>query len=163
VTDDATPPPPIASRRRGPGCLFWLIALPVVVVLGLVLGRLASGDDDEDDEDAVTLAEGTAGGGWRVDAVRDVEGEVCVFIYVRGEQSTGGCGDIAQDETLDDGAVTIVFGKAPRDADRVVVPVEPGEPVEVETVAADGIEGRFFVAELEGDLDAAGTPEVRAE
>lgn len=153
------PPPPIAPRRRRGGCLFWAIALPVVVFVGFLAGSLASNSGDEDDDHA-RLAEGTEGGGWRVDAVRDVQDEVCTFIYVRGEQSTGGCDTTAQDETLDDGAVTIVFGKAPRDARRVAVPIEPGSPVEVDTITAPGLEGRFYVTEVEGDVDAAGVPEV---
>ncbi|MGE3620457.1 MAG: hypothetical protein AB7L84_08340 [Acidimicrobiia bacterium] len=160
MADDDQPPPPAIAPRRPFGCLFWAVALPLVLVVGFVGGSLASRTDDGDEERHVTLARGTEAGGWRVDAVRDVEGDVCTFIYVRGDQSTGSCDVTAQDDTLDDGKVTVLFGRAPQGATRVAVPVEPGEPVVLDTVEADGIEGRFYVTTLDADVDAAGVPEV---
>ena len=77
--------PPIvtpAPRRSGPGCLMTLVLLPVVVITGLIAGSILSGEDDPNDEKAVTLDEGTIDGTvWRVDAVRDVQGDTCAFLY----------------------------------------------------------------------------------
>ncbi len=151
-------PAPVAPRRRG-GCLFWAIGLPLVALVGIVGGAALSGDD-EPDEDRVTLAEGDEGGGWQVDAVHDVDGQTCTFIYLGQRQSTGSCDQSAQDDTLEAGRVTIVFGRAPASAERVRVRLERAEPVEVDTVTAQGLAGRFYVTRVPGDVDAAGVPEV---
>jgi hypothetical protein len=163
----AATPRPRPSGSRGPGCGCALLALPVVVVAGLVVGRLLADDDGGPEEVSVTLADGHAGAeAWRVEAERDVEGDLCAFLYVDDDKLTGACTTAPQDATLDGGAVTVVFGRAPRDAARVRVGLSTAggraEAVEVDTVSAGGIEGRYYVVEVPGDVDASGTLEVVA-
>jgi len=146
----ATPHPP---ERRGPGCLGALIALPVVVVIGIVVGTVLNRPDDPPQERSVTLDEGTIGEvAWRVDAVRDVEGEVCAFLLVDGAQLTGACTPAPQDATFGD--ETVLFGRAGAETASVEVVLSDGEVVEIPTVIADGIDGRFYVAVVPGDVDA---------
>jgi hypothetical protein len=47
-----------------------------------------------------------------------------------------------------------VFGRADPDLTSVAVELDTGEVVEIDTVTADGIEGRFFVEVVDGDVDA---------
>jgi hypothetical protein len=154
----ATPPPsvtPAPPTRSGPGCLIALLLLPVVIIAGLVIGTALSGDDDAADETSVTLDEGTIEGvEWRVDAQRDVEGDVCAFLYQDGEQLTGACTPTPQDATI--GGQTVVFGRADPSLTSVAVELDTGEVVEIDTIPADGIEGRFFVEVVDGDVDAEG-------
>jgi len=146
----ATPTP---SDRSGPGCLVALVALPVVVVIGIVVGTVLNRPDDAPDDRSVTLDEGTIGEvGWRVDAVEDVEGEVCAFLYEDGVQLTGACALTPQDATFGD--ETVVFGRAAAETEAVEVVLSDGEVVEIPTVVADGIDGRFYVAVVPGDVDA---------
>lgn len=169
--DDDHSAGPAATPRarqgsRGPGCGCALLALPVVIVAGLVVGRLLAGDDGGPAELSVTLAEGRAGADvWRVEAERDVEGDLCAFLYLDDEKLTGACTTAPQDATLDDGSVTVVFGRAPRDAARVRVGLSSAdgarsEAVEADTLAAGDVEGRYYVVEVSGDVDASGTLEV---
>lgn len=160
-------PPPQPTRQQKPqgaGCLWLFVAVPVVIVLGLVVGTLASRDDGGPEEVFVTLAEGEADGrAWRVDAKRDVEGDVCAFIYVDDEQLTGACGPVPHDATLADD-LTVVFGVAPRDsagpASAVRVRLSDGEEIELETVTAAPIEGRFYVTTVGRDVDVTEEVEV---
>jgi hypothetical protein len=154
----ATPPSatPAASSRTGPGCLVALVLLPIVIVLGLVIGTVVSSrDDDPAEERSVTVEEGTIGGvDWRVDAERDVEGDSCAFLYQDGEQLTGACTITPQDATIGD--QTVVFGRAADDATSVTVELDTGAVVEIDTTTAEGIDGRFFVQVVDGDVDAEG-------
>lgn len=148
----ATPAPRPTS---GPGCLVALILLPIVLIAGLVVGTALSRPDDPNDEASVTLDEGTLDGTrWRVDAERDVEGDECVFLYEGDEQVTGACSLTPQDATF--GERTVVFGRASSDATEVVVLLNTGDRVDIDTVAAKGIDGRFYVQVVEGDVDADG-------
>jgi|GEM_PF-2777206 hypothetical protein len=146
----ATPKPP---DRSGPGCLVVAIALPVVIVIGVVVGTILNRPDDPPEERSVTLDEGTIGDvAWRVDAVRDVEGEVCAFLYEDGVQLTGACAEAPQDATF--GEETVVFGLADDSVESVEVVLNDGDVVEIPTIAADGIDGRFYVQVVPGDVDA---------
>jgi hypothetical protein len=152
----ATPPSatPQASARSGWGCLIALILLPIVILLGLVVGTALSNDDDDgEDEAAVTLDEGTIDAvRWRVDAERDIEGDSCAFLYQDGEQLTGACAITPQDATIGD--QTVVFGMAEDGVASVRVRLDDGEVVEIDTTTAEGIEGTFFVEVVDGDVDA---------
>ena len=148
----ATPAPP---GRSGPGCLVFAIGLPIVVLLGLVVGSLLNKDDDPAEERAVTVDEGAlAGIEWRVDAVLDVEDDTCAFLYADDVQLTGACTLTPQDATFGD--QTVVFGRAASDATEVVVALSSGEAVTIPTAEADGIDGRFYVEVVDGDVDAEG-------
>lgn len=153
----ATPPSatPAPRARTGPGCLVALVLLPIVVVLGIVIGTVLSQDDEPADEVSVTLDEGTIDGvEWRVDAERDIEGDSCVFLYQDGEQLTGACTVTPQDATIGD--QTVVFGRAPDGATSVRVELDTGEVVEIDTVTVEGVVGTFFVQVVDGDVDAEG-------
>lgn len=157
MTGPTTDPPhatPVAPARSGPGCLLVGVLFVVVVIGGLVVGSILSRPDEPEDE-AVTLDEGTLEGtSWRVDAVEDVQGDTCVFLFEDGEQLTGGCDSTPQDATF--GQRTVVFGKAEGAAVAVEVELDTGDVVEIETQAADGMDGRFYVEVVDGDVDAAG-------
>jgi len=151
----ASPPAATPSPRpsSGPGCLVALLLLPVVVVGGLIIGTVLKGDDDPDDLASFTLDEGRIDGTeWRVDAERDEQGDSCAFLYQDDEQLTGGCSLTPQDATIGD--QTVVFGKASTDTTEVRVVLDNGEVVKIETTTAKGIEGRFYVTVLDGDVDA---------
>lgn len=156
MTGPTSEPPsatPAAPARSGPGCLLIGVLFVVVVIGGLVIGSVLSRPEEPDDE-AVTLDEGTIGGtAWRVDAVEDVQGDSCVFLYEDGEQLTGGCATTPQDATF--GQRTVVFGNAEGNPEVVEVQLDTGDVVEIETRGADGVDGRFYVAVVEGDVDAA--------
>jgi hypothetical protein len=158
---DAERPAPIRRQSAGNGCLWLLLLTPVVIVIGLVVGSLAAGrGDDGPTEASVRIAQGSAGGQeWRVEAVRDVDDEVCAFLYVDGEQLTGACGPVPQDATLTD-TTTIVFGKAPDGAERVRVGLSDGRDLEIDTVGAGEVDGRFYVEEVEGDADLDVTGDI---
>jgi len=152
------PPPsvtPAPTQRSGPGCLLLLLLLPVVVIVGLVVGTILNDEEDPNDERSLTVDEGSIEGTeWRVDAVRDVEGDTCVFLYQDGEQLTGACTLTPQDATF--GQQTVVFGRASTDSTSVRVLLDDAEVVEIDTVTAKGLEGRFYVEVVEGDVDAEG-------
>jgi hypothetical protein len=144
-----------APRGSGPGCLVTLLLLPVVVIAGLIVGSLLSGKDDPNDEASVTLDEGTIDGTeWRVDAVRDVDGAECAFLFQDGEQLTGACTLTPQDATI--GQQTVLFGRAATVSPSVRVLLDTDEVVEIDTVTAKGIDGRFYVEVVDGDVDAEG-------
>ena len=137
------------------GCVIAIIAFPIVVLAGLFVGALLRADDDGPDERSVTLDQGEIDGTeWRIDAVRDVEGATCAFSYLDDVQSTGACSFDPQDETIGDR--TIVFGRAAAGATDVSVELTDGETVEIDTVAVDGVDGRFYVTVVDGDVDAVG-------
>jgi hypothetical protein len=132
-----------------------LLLLPVVVIAGLIVGSLLSGKDDPNDEASVTLDEGTIDGTeWRVDAVRDVDGAECAFLFQDGEQLTGACTLTPQDATI--GPQTVLFGRAATVSTSVRVLLDNDEVVEIDTVTAKGIDGRFYVEVVDGDVDAEG-------
>ncbi|MGQ0432734.1 MAG: hypothetical protein ACT452_10070, partial [Microthrixaceae bacterium] len=137
----ATPEPPL---RSGPGCLVIGLLLPVVIVAGIVIGTILDQPGGPDEERSVTLDEGTIDGtAWRVDAVRDIEGESCAFLYADGEQLSGGCEHTPDDATFGDR--TVVFGATSADTTTVRVVLSDARVVEIDTVEADGIDGRFYV------------------
>jgi hypothetical protein len=131
-----------------------LLLLPVVVLVGVVVGTVLNRPDEPEGERAVTVQEGTTADGtvWRVDAVRDVEGDTCAFLFEDGQQLTGGCALTPDDATFGD--ETVVFGKAASDAASVRVALSDGEVVEIDTVEVEGIEGRYYAQVVPGDVDA---------
>src|SRR5687768_14034229 len=149
--------PPSATPRAKPpsnvGCVVAIAALPIVVLLGIVVGT-ALRDDDEAAEHHVTLEEGElAGVAWTVDAVKDIEGQSCIFLYEGDavDPLNGTCDLEPQDVTYED--QTVVFGRAEAGAMSVTVELEGGETVEADAVTADGVDGRFCVTVVEGDVD----------
>ena len=89
--------------------------------------------------------------------MRDVDGASCVFLYQDGEQLTGACAVTPQDVTIGD--QTVVFGRADRRRRRTVsVELDNGEVVEIDTTTADGMDGRFYVEVVDGDVDAVALP-----
>ncbi|MEO6317633.1 MAG: hypothetical protein ABIP36_02505 [Acidimicrobiales bacterium] len=151
------PPEPMPSnpeaKRSGPGCLTIALLLPAVVIVGFVVGAALNQQEDPDAERSVTLDEGTLDGvEWRVDALRDVEGDFCAFLYEDGAQLTGACTLTPQDATFGD--QTVVFGKAASNTTSVAVVLSDGETVDIDTVTADGLDGRYYVQVVEGDVDA---------
>jgi hypothetical protein len=150
----AAPGPP--AKKSGPGCLVLTIALVAVIAVGLTVGTLLSSGGDDGSEQSVTLADGTLDGtSWRVDATRDEQDAICVFLYTDADEPlTGACSLTPQDATFGD--QTVVFGKAASDAGSVSVALSNGEVAEIPTQAADGISGRFYVTVVDGDVDADG-------
>ncbi|MDP1820085.1 MAG: hypothetical protein Q8K58_09380 [Acidimicrobiales bacterium] len=131
-----------------------LILLVVVVAAGIVIGTVLNREDEPDDEEAVVVAEGTIGAvAWRVDAVRDVEGDTCAFLFQDGAQLTGSCDVTPQDATIGD--ATVVFGQAPSGAETVRVELDDGEVVDIDTQDVEGFDTPFYVTTVDGDVDAA--------
>lgn len=127
------------------------IGVPLMVVLGIVVGTLLSRPDDPPEEKAVTVADGVIDGtAWRVDAERDVEGETCAFLYQDGAQLNGACDETPQDVTIGD--QTVVFGKAAT-GEPMTIEFTNGESVEVAPAAVEGVEGHFYAEVVEGDID----------
>lgn len=54
------------------------------------------------------------------------------------------------------GDQTVVFGKAASDTTTVRVKLSNDTVVEIDTVEADGIDGRYYAEVVDGDVDAAG-------
>jgi len=134
------------------GCVLALIAFPFVVLIGIIIGLFLRDTDEGPTESSVTLEEGDIDGTvWRVDAEVDVEGATCVFSYLDDAQSTGACSLDPQDDTIGDR--TIVFGRAATDADQVTVELSNGESVDIDTTTAEGMDGRFYVQVVEGDVN----------
>jgi hypothetical protein len=151
----ATPPSatPASRKPSGPGCLVLGILFPVVILAGIVIGTVLNPPDEPDEERSVTIDEGTIGGTeWRVDAVRDVEGDTCAFLFEDGAQLTGGCALTPDDASFGD--QTVVFGKAASDTTSVRVVLSNGEVVEIDTVEAKGLPGRYYAQVVDGDVDA---------
>jgi hypothetical protein len=148
----------MAAAGRPPsnvGCVVAIVALPIVVLLGIVIGTVLRNDDDPDEEEHVTLDEGVIDGtAWRVDAVRDIEGETCVFLYEddAADPLNGTCDLQPQDVTYGD--ETVVFGRAEAGATEATVELSDDEVVVVETETADGMDGRFYVSVVDGDVNA---------
>ena len=137
------------------GCVLAIVALPFVILIGVVIGTVLRSDDDPEEERHATLDEGQlAGAAWRVDAVRDVDGETCVFLYEDDAEDplNGTCDLEPQDVTYGDD--TVVFGRAPNGGTEVTVELSDDETVTVETRTADGIDGRFYVTVVDGDVNA---------
>jgi hypothetical protein len=117
-----------------------IVALPIVIFIGIIIGT-ALRDDDSAEEDHVTLLDGELEGTeWKVDAVTDVDGQTCVFLYEgdADDPLNGTCDLQPQDVTYGD--QTVVFGRA--------------ETVEIDTTTADGMDGRFYAQVVDGDVDA---------
>ncbi len=153
----ASPPSatPAAPRPSGSGCLLLAIGLPVVILIGVVVGTVLRREDTPSQDKAVTVDAGTIGAtSWRVDAVHDVEGDTCAFLYKDGEQLTGGCALSPDDATI--GGKTVVFGRAAADTERVRVSLSDGTIVDIDTVTIEGMDGRFYVDVVDGDVDAEG-------
>ena len=160
VTD--APPPLTPTRNANSGCIWIILLTPVVVILGLIVGAILRSDSDGPENSVVRLDEGEiAGVPWYVEAVRDEAGDSCIFLYEDGEQLTGGCTTEPQDATIEDTA-TVVFGLAPRESQAVRVGLSNGETLEIETVEAPPVSGRFYVevVEEEGDIDVSGDLEA---
>jgi hypothetical protein len=154
MATDAPRAAPEPSTSSGPGCLILAIAFPLVILGGIVLGTVLN-RDEEPEERSVTVDEGTIGDTeWRVDAVRDIEGDTCAFLFEDGVQLTGGCALTPDDATFGDR--TVVFGKAATGTASVRVALSDGEVVEIDTVEVDGVEGRWYVEVVDGDVDAVG-------
>lgn len=166
------PPEPMTAptatpRRAKPpsnlGCVVAVVALPVVVFLGLVVGTALRGDD-EPDEEHVTLEEGELDGvEWKVDAVVDVQGETCIFLYEEGADDplNGTCDFQPQDVTYGD--QTVVFGRSdfrpgPGDLVETITVSLDGEPssVDVDRRSIEGFPDHFYVTVVDGDVDATG-------
>lgn len=157
--------PPSATPRPAPkspsnvGCVIAIVALPIVVFIGVILGT-ALRDDDQPEEQHVTLEEGELDGiEWKVDAVEDVDGQLCVFLYEDGSEDplNGTCDLEPQDVTYGD--QTVLFGRADAGDTTVTVEVQRAgaadpEPVTIDTVTAEGLGGPFYVEVVDGDLDA---------
>ncbi|HEY9555304.1 MAG TPA: hypothetical protein VIR58_01135 [Acidimicrobiales bacterium] len=156
MVDPASPPSPTPRpAKSGSGCLWAVIALPIVLVLGLLAGKALGGDsDDGPDEIRAVLDEGDLDGvAWRVEAVRDVEGDSCAFLFADDEQLTGSCDATPQDASF--GESTVVFGLAlGTSTEEVHVELSDGSVVDIETMPADGVDGRFYVEVVDGDVDA---------
>lgn len=143
---------PHVAKRSGPGCLFMAIAFPLVILAGVVVGTALDDPEEAPEEVHVVVAEGTIGTTeWRVDAVQDVEGELCAFLYADGAQLTGGCGVEPDDATFVD--ETVVFGRVDGTAASVEVVLSNAEVVEADTVEAEGLEGRWYAVVVPGDVD----------
>jgi hypothetical protein len=151
TSPSATPAPP---KRSGPGCLVIGVLLPIVILIGVVVGTVLNRPDDPDEERSFTVAEGTTrdGTSWRVDAVRDIEGELCAFLFEADAQLTGGCALTPDDATFGD--QTVVFGRTASDVTSVRVVLNTGDVVEIDTVDAEGVGGRYYAEVVEGDVDA---------
>ena len=148
-------PPEPSKPPSNLGCVIAIVALPFVVLIGIVIGTVLRSDDDEAEETHVELERGELEGiGWQVDAVEDVDGQTCVFLYEDGaeEPLNGTCDLQPQDVTYGD--QTVVFGRADTGDTTVTVAFEDGERVDVDTRPAEGLEGRFYVTVLDGDVDA---------
>ena len=137
------------------GCVLAIVALPFVILLGVVIGTVLR-NDDEAEEEHVALDEGEIDGtGWRVDAVKDVDGQTCVFLYedASEEPLNGTCDLQPQDVTYGD--ETVVFGRSDSDDPTVTVELSNDEELTVETQSADGMDGRFYVTVVDADVNAA--------
>ena len=137
------------------GCVIAIVALPFVILIGVVVGTVLRNDDDEAEEVHETLETGELDGvSWQVDAVTDVDGQTCVFLYEDGAEDplNGTCGLQPQDVTYGD--QTVVFGRADTGDTEVRVRLSTSvtEPIETQTV--DGMDGRFYVEVVDGDIDA---------
>src|SRR3546814_6602943 len=111
MVDPASPPSPTPRpAKSGAGWLWAVIALPIVLVRGLLAGKALGGDsDDGPDEIRAVLDAGDLDGvAWRVEAVRDVEGDSCAFLFADDEQLTGRRDATPQDASF--GESTAVFG-----------------------------------------------------
>ena len=130
------------------------VLLPIVILIGVVVGTVLNRPDEPDEERSVTFAEGTTRDGteWRVDAVRDIEGDLCAFLFEADAQLTGGCALTPDDATFGD--QTVVFGRTSSDVTSVRVVLNNGEVVEIDTVEAEGLAGRYYAEVVEGDVDA---------
>ena len=141
--------------RSGPGCLIIALLLPVVMVVGIVIGSVLNQQEDPNGEKSLTLAEGTLEAtDWRVTAERDIEGETCTFLYAAGEQVAGACTLTPQDATFGD--QTVVFGRSAGTTDAVSLQLTNGKVVSIDTQRAAGFDGRFYVQVVPGDVDAEG-------
>jgi hypothetical protein len=148
--------PPPGKPPSNLGCILAIIAAPIVLVAGFFIGLVLRDGDDSPDAEHVTLDGGELDGvAWRVDAVRDVDGQTCVFLYEDGaaDPLNGTCDLQPQDVTYGD--QTVIFGRAADGSEQVYVELDGGDPIEVESSTVDGMDGRFYVKVVDGDVDVA--------
>ena len=138
------------------GCVLALIAFPFVVLIGIIIGLVLRDTDEGPTETHDTLESGELDGiSWQVDAVQDVDGQTCIFLYEDGSEDplNGTCDLQPQDVTYGD--QTVVFGRAEPDQTEVTVELSSGDTVDIETVTAgEGIGGAFYVTVVDGDVNA---------
>ena len=137
------------------GCVLAIIALPFVILAGVVLGTVLRDDEEDAAETNFALDQGEIDGtAWRVDAVRDVEGETCIFLYEDGAEDplNGTCDLQPQDVTYGD--QTVVFGRVDGSSSRALVELSNGDSLEAEPMTAEGMDGRFYVQVVDGDVNA---------
>jgi len=137
------------------GCVIAIVALPFVILIGVVVGTVLRHDDDDAEEVHETLETGELDGvSWQVDAVTDVDGQTCVFLYEDGAEDplNGTCELQPQDVTYGD--QTVVFGRADRGDTEVRVRLSTPITMPIETQTVDGMDGRFYVEVVDGDIDA---------
>ena len=149
---------PQTSTRTGPGCLVALVLLPIVIVLGLVIGTVLSQRGDDDGEKAVTLDEGTIDG---VDVARRRRARRRRRQPARSSTRTASSSPAPapSPRRTPPSATRPSSSAAPTTASRTVrVELDNGEVVEIDTVTADGVAGTFFVQVVDGDVDAEAFP-----
>jgi len=138
------------------GCVLALIAFPFVVLIGIIIGLVLRDNDEGPTEAHDTLESGELDEtSWQVDAVLDVDGQTCIFLYEDGADDplNGTCDLQPQDVTYSD--QTVVFGRAQPNQTEVTVELSNGDTVDVETVTAgEGIGGPFYVTVVDGDVNA---------
>jgi hypothetical protein len=156
--DDALVPASTPRPAKGGlGCVTTAILFVVIVAVGLVVGTVLSGGDDDADERAETIADGVVRDGtaertWRIDAEVDEAGASCVFLYEAEEQVTGACDDTPQAATL--GETTILFGRMAAGRTDAAVELSDGSRQPVEGFDVDGFDERFYVEQLRREVDA---------
>jgi hypothetical protein len=137
------------------GCVLAIVALPFVILIGIVIGTVLRSDDGPEDEEHVSIDEGLIDGtAWRIDAVRDVEGETCIFLYEDDavDPLNGTCDLQPQDVTYGD--QTVVFGRTENGRTEASVELSNDEVAVAETEVAEGMDGRFYVTVVDGDVNA---------
>jgi hypothetical protein len=143
--------------KRGLGCVPTILLFVVVVVVGLVVGTMLSGDDDEPAEERSELIgdgrlpDGGADRAWRVEVQVDETDDTCVFLYADDDQLTGSCDDTPQAATI--GASTVVFGIVETAGDVALV-LSDDTSLELQTFAVEGFDGRFYVEVVEREVEA---------
>jgi hypothetical protein len=135
------------------GCVLAIVALPFVILIGVVIGTVLRNDDNETKETRENVADGEIDGtSYRVRVERDVQNASCIFLFEGDEQINGACGREPQDVTY--GETTVVFGLTDPQRTTAKVVLSNGEVVEITTHDAHAIDDRWYVEEVEGDVNA---------
>jgi hypothetical protein len=149
-------PPELMADGKPPsnvGCVLAIVALPVVILIGVVIGTVLRDDDDGPEETRENVADGEIDGtSYRVGVERDVQGANCIFLFEGDEQISGACGREPQDVTYGD--QTVVFGLTDPVTTTAQVELSNGEVVEITTHGAEAIDDHWYVEEVAGDVDA---------